>query len=52
MSRRPRRQPTTAELRDLLGYGGPKFDPLPELIGFVAHILLVGVMLWAVGWPF
>ena len=46
------REPTTEELRDMLGYGGPKFDPMPELLGFIAHVLLVGVTLWALGWWF
>lgn len=38
------------DLRASRGYGGPKFDPMPELIGFVAHLLLVGAILWSLGW--
>ena len=38
------------ELRSARGYGGPKLDPTPELIGFIAHVLLVGVILWSLGW--
>jgi hypothetical protein len=39
-----------AELREKLGYGGPKLDPFPELIGFIVHVLLVGAFLWSLGW--
>ena len=45
-------EPTGDELRTMLGYGGPKLDPMPELIGLIAHVLLVVVMLWALGWSF
>jgi len=38
------------DLRAARGYGGPKVDSTPELIGFVAHVLLVGVILWSLGW--
>jgi hypothetical protein len=31
---------------------GPTFDFVPEVIGFVAHILLVAVVLWSLGFSF
>lgn len=54
MSRELRRtrEPTTEELKEALGYGGPKFDPMPEMFGFLANGLLVAVILWSLGWSF
>ena len=28
----------------------PKFDAVPELLGFVTHVLLIGVILWSLGY--
>jgi hypothetical protein len=28
----------------------PRLDPVPEVLGFVAHLLLVAVILWSLGY--
>jgi hypothetical protein len=50
MGRELRRDPTTEELRERLGYGGPKLDLMPELLGFITHLLLIGALLWSLGY--
>jgi hypothetical protein len=50
MRRELRRDPTTEELRERLGYGGPKLDLMPELLGFITHVLLIAVMAWWLGY--
>lgn len=28
----------------------PEFDSVPELLGFVTHVLLIAVILWSLGY--
>jgi hypothetical protein len=27
-------------------------DVLPEVVGVIAHLLVIAMILWAIGWPF
>jgi hypothetical protein len=36
--------------RDVRPDRKPELDSVPEFLGFVAHVLLVGVILWTLGY--